>query len=358
MKSLTIELGERSYPIAIDAGLLKQSDWLRARIAGQQVLIISNEVVAPLYLKQVLASCDGLECRQLILPDGEAQKTPANWQRILDELADMRASRDVTLIALGGGVIGDLTGFAAASWMRGVPFLQIPTTLLAQADASVGGKTAVNHPAGKNLIGAFHQPCGVLIDTDTLGTLPDREFRAGLAEVLKYGLIGDRAFFNWMDQHARDLLNREPTALSRAIEKSCHYKAEIVAADEREAGRRALLNLGHSFGHAIESVAGYGQILHGEAVAIGCCAAAVLSANIGMCEQADAEDTARVLASLGLPVTIPRELPSEGLLAAMQLDKKNLSGHIRLVLLHGIGQACLSEKADHPAILSVLDQLR
>jgi 3-dehydroquinate synthase len=253
MKKLVVELGERRYPIYISEGLLASPDLLRPHVAGRQVLIVTNETVAPLYLQKAQAAFAGLQCHTVVLPDGERYKTLEVLNRIFDALLENQCDRRVTIVALGGGVVGDMAGFAAACYQRGVPFIQIPTTLLAQVDSSVGGKTGVNHPLGKNMIGAFHQPKCVLIDTATLDTLPDRELSAGLAEVIKYGLIRDAGFLDWLEQNMDALLRRDPTSLAEAIERSCRNKAEVVAADERESGERALLNLGHTFGHAIET---------------------------------------------------------------------------------------------------------
>ena len=281
MKTLTVDLGDRSYPIQIGQGLLDEADLLTAHISGRQVMVVSNTTVAPLYLDRVLASLDGLETATVILPDGEQYKTLDTLNTIFTALLEQRFNRGCTLVALGGGVVGDITGFAAASYQRGVAFLQVPTTLLAQVDSSVGGKTGVNHPLGKNMIGAFHQPGCVVIDTDTLDTLDDRQLAAGLAEVIKYGLIYDADFFAWLEENVSAIMARNKMALARAIERSCTIKAEIVAADERESGMRALLNLGHTFGHAIETGTGYGNWLHGEAVATGMLMAVDLSARHG-----------------------------------------------------------------------------
>lgn len=281
MKTLHVELGDRRYPLYIGPGLLGQAELLRPHIAGRQVLVVTNTTVAPLYLERTCAALQGLRYEAVILPDGERYKTLETLDAVFTALLEKRFDRHCTILALGGGVIGDLAGFAAACYQRGVDFIQVPTTLLAQVDSSVGGKTAVNHPLGKNMIGAFYQPRCVLADTETLNTLPDRELSAGLAEVIKYGLIRDRPFLEWLEANLDALLIRDAAALSEAIERSCRNKAEIVAADERETGERALLNLGHTFGHAIETGVGYGQWLHGEAVAAGTVLAADLSARLG-----------------------------------------------------------------------------
>ncbi|MBL0163411.1 MAG: 3-dehydroquinate synthase [Xanthomonadales bacterium] len=339
MIELDVALGERSYPIHIGSGTLQQASCWRAAIRGRHALILSNTTVAPLYLDRVISGLDGLVHSTLILEDGEQYKTFENAARVLDALARLGANRDATLIALGGGVIGDLGGFAAACWMRGIDFVQMPTTLLAMVDSSVGGKTGVNLAAGKNLVGAFHQPRAVVIDTSTLATLPEREFLAGLAEVIKYGAIGDAAFFAWLEKHAQALLAREPDALEAAIAASCRHKAGVVARDERELGERALLNFGHTFGHAIEVEAGYGEILHGEAVAIGMQLAARLSSRLGLADAADADRLHALLMRFNLPTRIPPDLDASRLLERMRLDKKSVSGQLRLILWRGTGKA-------------------
>ena len=319
--------------------------------------MVSNETIAPLYLARVQAGLHGFAHAALILPDGEAHKTLANCAVLFDALAALGASRDATIIALGGGVIGDLAGFAAACWMRGIEFVQMPTTLLAMVDSSVGGKTGVNLPAGKNLVGAFHQPRAVVIDTDTLATLPDREYRAGLAEVVKYGAIGDAAFFGWLEKHVDALNARDQAPLVEAIAISCRHKAGVVARDEHEQGERALLNFGHTFGHALETETGYGTLLHGEAVAIGMVLAAHLSSDLGRASRSDAERLTALLVALGLPVVPPACDPAR-LLALMRLDKKNLSGRLRLILWRGIGRAETVPDIADEAIRAVLDATR
>ena len=350
-RTLSVALGERSYPIDIGPGLIGDPSRYRPHIRHSQVMIVTNETVAPLYLGRVRSALSGLEVADVILPDGEQYKDMGTWSRIFDALLANRFGRGCTLIALGGGVIGDMAGFAAACYQRGVPFIQVPTTLLAQVDSSVGGKTGVNHPSGKNMIGAFHQPRAVIADTDTLNTLPDRELRAGLAEVLKYGLIRDPGFFDWLHTHREALLTRDPDALSEAIERSCRNKAEVVAADEREAGQRALLNLGHTFGHAIEAGAGYGVWLHGEAVGTGMAMAAAMSAELGWIDHATSEHVRALIADFGLPVDPPTGLSTDRWLELMAVDKKVVDGTLRLVLLKGVGRAVVS--ADFTA-----DQLR
>jgi 3-dehydroquinate synthase len=342
MKILRVELGERSYPIYIGSGLLASSDLLEGHIRGRQVMVVTNETVAPLYLGGVLGRLAGFHAEALVLPDGEQFKTLDIVQRVYDDLLQKRFDRNSTLVALGGGVIGDMVGFAAATYQRGIDFLQIPTTLLAQVDSSVGGKTGVNHPLGKNMIGAFYQPRCVLIDTDTLATLEDRQLRAGLAEVVKYGLIRDEAFFLWLEGNIRGLLAHEPAVLAYAIERSCRNKAEVVAADERESGSRALLNLGHTFGHAIETGLGYGRWLHGEAVAAGMAMAADLSQRLAWLSASDRRRVDDLLTAAGLPTHCPEAVDSRRMLDLMGVDKKVLGGRLRLVLLKGIGKAVVS----------------
>ncbi|MGB0135554.1 3-dehydroquinate synthase [Dokdonella sp.] len=354
MKHLEVELGERSYRIHIGAGSLQQPAIWRPALRGRHVLVLSNTVVAPLYLDAVLSGLTDLTHSSLILEDGEQHKSFENVARVFDALADLGASRDATLVTLGGGVIGDLGGFAAACWMRGIDFVQMPTTLLAMVDSSVGGKTGVNLPAGKNLVGAFHQPRAVIIDTATLASLPRREYLAGLAEVIKYGAIGDATFLDWLGQHADALLNRDARALDEAIAFSCRYKAGVVVRDERELGERALLNFGHTFGHAIEAEAGYGQVLHGEAVAIGMILAARLSASLGLAPPADADHLQALLSRLDLPTRLPPGLDAQRLLDRMVLDKKSLSGKLRLILWRGIGKAEIAGGIDDSAILASL----
>ncbi|MFZ4790031.1 MAG: 3-dehydroquinate synthase [Candidatus Competibacteraceae bacterium] len=346
MPTLHVELGDRRYPLHIGPGLLDQPDLLQSHLPGRQALVVTNTTVAPLYLDRVRATLTGLHHHALILPDGESFKTLDTLNQVFTTLLNHRFDRHCAIIALGGGVIGDLAGFAAACYQRGVAFIQIPTTLLAQVDSSVGGKTAVNHPLGKNMIGAFYQPLCVVADTETLNTLPDRELSAGLAEVIKYGLIRDRPFLDWLDAHLEDLINRDPAALSQAIERSCRIKAAIVAADERETGERALLNLGHTFGHAIETGMGYGVWLHGEAVATGMVLAADLSARLGWLNPAQVERVRVLLTRAGLPLTPPPELTPDDFLRLMAVDKKVQDGRLRLVLLRDLGQGVIAESVD------------
>lgn len=342
METLRVELGERSYPIHIGSGLLDRIPSLLPALAGKQILIVTNETVAPLYLSQVQAGFSGFQCDSLILPDGEQYKNLDTLNRIFTHLLEHRHSRTTTLVALGGGVIGDITGFAAAAYQRGVDFIQIPTTLLAQVDSSVGGKTGVNHALGKNMIGAFHQPRVVIADTDTLNTLPPREFAAGMAEVIKYGLIHDERFLTWLEANIASLMNRNAVALTRAICRSCEIKAEVVGADERESGLRAILNLGHTFGHAIENAQGYGEWLHGEAVGVGMLMAADLSAREGWIDGADVARVERLLLAAGLPVRGPANMSVDTYLEKMAVDKKNVDARIRLVLLERLGKAIVT----------------
>ena len=355
MKTLYVELGDRRYPIYIGPGLLDRPDLLRAHVPGRQVLVVSNTTVAPLYLDRVRAALAGLRHEAVILPDGEQYKTLETLDEIFTALLSHRLDRDCTLVALGGGVIGDMAGFAAACYQRGVHFIQIPTTLLAQVDSSVGGKTAVKHPLGKNMIGAFYQPRCVLADTDTLKTLPDRELSAGLAEVIKYGLIRDLPFLEWLEDHIEQLLARDAAALTEAIERSCRNKADIVAADERETGERALLNLGHTFGHAIETGMGYGEWLHGEAVAVGMNLAADLSARLGWLKGEQVERVRALLARARLPLNAPEGLTADDFLRLMAVDKKVKEGQLRLILLRALGHGVIAETVDPRLLRDTLE---
>ena len=346
MRTLQIDLGSRSYPITIGAGLLDEPAVLVGAIAARDVLIVTNETVGPLYLPRVLRSLAGKRAASLALPDGEQFKTLETLARVFDALVAHRMNRDACVVALGGGVVGDVAGFAAACYQRGIDYVQLPTTLLAQVDSAVGGKTGVNHPSGKNLLGAFHQPRAVVSDIATLATLPPRELRAGLAEVIKYGLVDDADFLGWIERHTDGLLALDAAALTHAIGRSCEIKARIVAADEREHGQRALLNLGHTFGHAIETATGYGQWLHGEAVAVGMLLAVDLSQRLGWLAAADLERVRRLLERLGLPRAAP-PIGAARALDLMAMDKKVLAGRIRLVLLRRIGQGVVS--GDYPA---------
>ncbi len=341
--TLKVDLGDRSYPIYIGQNLLDQADILKQHIPGKNVLIVSNETVAPLYLKKVEALLSGLRYESVILPDGEQYKNLDILNTIFDALLSHRMDRNTTIIALGGGVVGDMAGFAAACYQRGVHLIQIPTTLLSQVDSSVGGKTGVNHPLGKNMIGAFYQPRAVIADTNTLNTLDDRQLSAGLAEVIKYGLIKDADFFDWIDKNMDALLQRDPDALAYAIKISCQSKADVVAADEKESGQRALLNLGHTFGHAIETGMGYGEWLHGEAVGAGMCMAAKMSALLGWIDQAQVDKTFAIMQRAKLPSTAPDSMSEQQFLDLMSVDKKVLDGVLRLVLLKSIGDAVVTK---------------
>jgi 3-dehydroquinate synthase len=356
MKTLTVELGDRSYPIYIDTELLGSARLIREHIKGKSAVIVSNTTVAPLYLKSVQSALEGLRHKAIILPDGESYKTIDSLNLIYTQLLEDRFDRNTTLIALGGGVIGDITGFAAASYQRGIPFIQIPTTLLSQVDSSVGGKTGVNHPLGKNMIGAFYQPQAVIIDIKTLSTLPDRELSAGIAEIIKYGILGDAEFFGWLEDNMDKLLDRDADALAYAIARSCQDKANIVAADEKEKGQRALLNLGHTFGHAIETGMGYGVWLHGEAVACGMVMAAQLSQRMGWIDQEAVHRTRKLIERAHLPVTPPQQITPQYFLDLMSVDKKVLDGQLRLVLLHAIGKAVVTDQFDPEALAEVLRQ--
>ncbi len=341
MQRLSIDLGARSYPILIGPGLLGDGDVLSEVVPARDVMVVTNDVVAPLYLARLVRALGDRRVETALLPDGERYKTLETMGRVLDALVAARMNRDACVLALGGGVIGDVAGFAAACYQRGVGYVQVPTTLLAQVDSSVGGKTGVNHPGGKNLVGAFHQPLAVISDTQTLGTLPVRELRAGLAEVIKYGLVADAAFLAWLESNLEQLLALDPPAVEYAVRRCCEMKAAIVAADEREHGARALLNLGHTFGHAIEAAAGYGEWLHGEAVGVGMLLAADLSHRLGWIGSAEVERIRELLKRAGLPVTAPG-IGAGRALELMAMDKKVLAGRIRLVLLARIGEGVVS----------------
>jgi len=354
VQTLNVALNERSYPIFIGSDL-SLTEHLLPYVHGRQVMIVSNTVVAPLYLARyvdVLQSA-GKTVAQCILPDGESFKTLESVNLIFDALMQQRFNRDCLVLALGGGVVGDMAGFAAASFQRGVEFIQVPTTLLSQVDSSVGGKTGVNHPLGKNMIGAFKQPKLVLADMSLLSTLPDRELSAGLAEVIKYALIGDLEFLDWLELHIDGLVARDPVLLAEAVFRSCQHKARIVAADEHEQGERALLNLGHTFGHAIESFMGYGEWLHGEAVAVGMLMAADLSARLGWVSDQDVARIRKLLLAAKLPVTVP-EIGSDAFLSLMGQDKKVLDGQLRLVLLRKMGQGVITRDFDLQLLMQTL----
>lgn len=360
MKTLTVELGERSYPIFIGENLLGNPELMKPYVKGTQVLIVTNTTVAPLYLEQCKKAFAGFEVESVVLPDGEEYKNLEVLNQVFDALIGKRFDRSCTLVALGGGVIGDMTGFAAAAFQRGVNFIQVPTTLLAQVDSSVGGKTGVNHPQGKNMIGAFHQPQCVLIDTQTLNTLEDRQLSAGLAEVIKYGLIGDYPFFEWLETNLDKLLARDPVVLAEAIERSCANKARIVALDEKESGMRALFNLGHTFGHAIEAGMGYGAWLHGEGVSAGTMQAVYLSKLMGHIDGADFERIKTLFERARLPVCPPTqaEMSNQKYLDLMAGDKKVQAGTIRLVLLKKIGEAYVTGDYDPDQLEQTLTEYR
>lgn len=353
VQQLTIDLGARSYPILIGSGLLAQHELFEQQLPARAALIVTNGTVAGLHLDTLLRGLQNFKLSVLKLPDGERYKTLDTLSTVLDALIEARLHRDGAVIALGGGVIGDIAGFAAACYQRGISYLQAPTTLLAQVDSAVGGKTGVNHPGGKNLIGAFHQPVCVISDTATLGTLPDRELRAGLAEVIKYGLICAPDFFDWLESSLDLLLARDPAALAYAIRRSCEIKARVVSEDEREQGSRALLNLGHTFGHAIEAATGFSEWLHGEAVAVGMLIAASMSARLGRLEPFYVERLRRLLERAQLPVNAP-QIGATRAAELMALDKKVLAGRIRLVLLAGIGAAYITADYDSNAFRQTL----
>lgn len=355
MQTLTVDLGDRSYPIHIGPGLLDRAELVVPHLAQKRAMVVTNTTVAPLYLARLTAALEGagVAVAHVVLPDGEAYKNWETLNLVFDALLAGRAERKTTLIALGGGVIGDMTGFAAACYQRGVPFVQIPTTLLSQVDSSVGGKTGINHPLGKNMIGAFYQPRVVLADTDTLKTLPARELSAGLAEVIKYGLIRDAAFLAWLEANMTKLRALDPAAITHAIHRSCEIKAQVVAEDEREGGLRAILNLGHTFGHAIESGMGYGTWLHGEAVAAGMVLAAMASQRLGWLDAADVARTRAIVRAAGLPDAAP-ELPFETWLEYMGHDKKVEGGRLRFVLLKKLGEAVITGDVSEAVLREIL----
>ncbi|KAF7598606.1 MAG: 3-dehydroquinate synthase [Candidatus Dactylopiibacterium carminicum] len=356
MRTVDVALGNRAYPIRIGEGLLADASLITPHLRTRRVAIVSNEIVAPLHLSALRAGllAAGVDITEIILPDGESYKDWGTLNLIYDGLLAARCERSTTLIALGGGVIGDMVGFAAATYQRGVPFIQIPTTLLSQVDSSVGGKTAINHPLGKNMIGAFYQPKLVLADINSLQTLPLRELQAGLAEVIKYGFIRDLPFLDWLEDNLDALLARDPEALGYAVERSCLNKAEVVAADETEQGERALLNLGHTFGHAIETGLGFGVWLHGEAVAAGMVMAAELSARLGMIHSADVARVRRITERAGLPVQGPK-LGAERYIELMRHDKKVEEGRLRLILLQAVGQGVIRDSAPLVDIAAAID---
>lgn len=357
MKTLNVELPNNSYPIFIGQDILTDPSIVAPYVKGRQVMIVTNETIAPLYLDKAKALFKGFIVDTVILPDGEEYKNLENLNLIYDGLLSNQHNRTTTLVALGGGVVGDMTGFAAASYQRGVDFIQMPTTLLSQVDSSVGGKTGVNHKLGKNMIGAFHQPNCVLIDIDTLSTLPDNELSSGLSEVIKYGLICDLPFFEWLEENIPDLMSRKSEALIKAIEISCANKAKIVAQDEKEGGIRAILNLGHTFGHAIETEQGYGVWLHGEAVAVGTIMAADLSKRLGWITESDMQRIVSILMNAKLPIESPSNMSSARYKELMSVDKKVLDGKLRLVLLKSMGQAVTTSDFEIDHLDSTLAEL-
>jgi 3-dehydroquinate synthase len=354
MTTLNVDLGTRSYPIYIESGLLNENSLLSQYIHGKRVCIVSNNIVEPLYLAALKSKLASFQVDEIILPDGEAQKSLANFDVIMSHLLEKGHGRDSTLIALGGGVIGDITGFAAACYQRGINFIQIPTTLLSQVDSSVGGKTAVNHPLGKNMIGAFYQPQAVFIDIDSLSTLPIREFNAGMAEVIKYGILGDGQFFTWLEDNSEKIKSGDKTTLIEMIETCCRCKADIVSADETETGVRALLNLGHTFGHAIEADQGYGKWLHGEAVATGMVLASKLSVALNLLEASDLRRIETLIAAFDLPLIAPENMGFEEFICHMRRDKKNLAGVIRLIVPTAIGQSEMRDDISEDMLQQIL----
>ena len=355
METVQVSLGDRSYPIHIGPGLIDDGGLVRKCIPARQVMIVTNETVAPLYLSRLERSLAADRQRSLVLPDGEEQKNLETLGAIIDRLVVERFRRDSCLVALGGGVIGDITGFAAACYQRGVAFAQVPTTLLAQVDSSVGGKTAVNHPRAKNMIGAFHQPIAVLADTNTLASLPEREFSAGLAEVIKHGLILDEPFLAWLEENMETILDHDAGALARIVGRSCEIKAAIVAEDELEQGRRALLNLGHTFGHALESLGGYRDWLHGEAVAAGIAMAAWTSKELDMIDAADCRRVEAVLSRARLPISPGAGIDTDAMLRTMKLDKKAGASGLRMIFLERLGRAVVMPAPEAALLRQVID---
>jgi 3-dehydroquinate synthase len=353
MHTVSIELGARSYPIHIGTHLINKPGLLK-NLVKDRAMVVTNETIAPLYLDQTLASLGNVPSASVVLPDGESFKNLDELNLIFTALLSENFGRNCTLIALGGGVVGDMTGYAAASYQRGVDFIQVPTTLLAQVDSSVGGKTGVNHPLGKNMIGAFHQPIAVIADMDTLATLEDRQLKAGLAEIIKYGFIIDAEFFTWLEDNMGALLDRDPNATAYAVRRSCEIKARVVEADEQEHGIRALLNLGHTFGHAIEAAMGYGNWLHGEAVSAGIVMAMDTSRRLNLIDEKTRQRGLRLLERAGLPIAPPQDISSDTFLNYMGRDKKALSGSIRLILLDDIGRSHVSKDFDENALHATL----
>jgi 3-dehydroquinate synthase len=355
MNTLQLDLGERSYPIHIGSQLLDQAGLYKKHIKGTFTAVVTNETVAPLYADRVVKTLEGIgqKVKLIVLPDGEAFKTWEVLQKIFDGLLENSADRKTTLVALGGGVIGDMTGFAAACYMRGIRFIQVPTTLLSQVDSSVGGKTGINHPLGKNMVGAFHQPQAVIADLDTLKTLPPEELAAGLAEVIKHGAIADYEFLSWIEKSQDALNNCDPVAMEFAVRRSCEIKSQVVAQDEKEGGIRAILNFGHTFGHAIEAGMGYGAWLHGQAVGCGMVMAADLSVRVGLLSNADASRLKKIIQALHLP-TQPPKLGVDRFMELMSVDKKAEGGEVRYILLNGLGQAKIQTVDDDLVIQTLI----
>jgi 3-dehydroquinate synthase len=354
--TIEISLKNNSYPVYTGTGLLHDTELWDQHLSSGSTLIVSNEIVAPLYLDSLKEALVGRRVDSLILPDGEQHKTISTWSSVVDRLVQMKSRRDGNLIALGGGVIGDIGGFAAASYMRGIRLLQAPTTLLSQVDSSVGGKTGVNHDHGKNLIGAFYQPTAVIADMNTLDSLPEREFRAGLAEVIKYGAIRDQGFFAWLESSVNLIEQRDSKALTFIVQSCVRNKAEIVSQDEFETGVRAILNFGHSFGHALESLTGYSRYLHGEAVSVGMVIAANLSVLRGICDTRSLKRLQNLLSTFKLPVSLPDSVDANDMLKALELDKKSVESGLRLILLNSIGEAVINSISEKGDILSVIRQ--
>lgn len=358
MDSIKLQLEQNQYSVYIGSGLLNQAEFLKQFISGKQLLIVTNATIASLYLQQFKNNFQGLQCDVVILPDGEQYKTLQTLNQIFDTLLQQKHHRNTTLFALGGGVIGDMTGFAAACYMRGVKYLQVPTTLLAQVDSAIGGKTGVNHPLGKNMIGAFYQPAAVIADIETLSSLPHRVFVEGIAEIIKYGLIQDAEFFDWLELNIDKLLQKDVTVLQQAIYRSGKIKASLIMADEKEQGVRALLNLGHTFGHAIENGLGYGQWLHGEAVGLGLLIAADLSSRLGWLNADVVARIKKLLIKIDLPIRLPEKLTVAQILELMSRDKKNINGHLRLIVLKGIGHAEINDQISSKIIEEVLQDYK
>jgi 3-dehydroquinate synthase len=354
MATLNLDLGPRSYPIYIDTGLLNKTDLLSSYVRAKRVCIVTNDLVAPLYLESFKAKLANFIVDEVILPDGEAEKSLSNFEVIMSHMLAQEHGRDTTLIALGGGVIGDITGFAAACYQRGIDFIQIPTTLLSQVDSSVGGKTAVNHPLGKNMIGAFYQPKAVFIDIDSLDTLPVREFNAGMAEVIKYGILGDRDFFIWLEDHSAAIKSGDKSVLAQMIERCCQCKADIVAKDETEAGVRALLNLGHTFGHAIEADQGYGKWLHGEAVATGMVLAGKLAVAMNLLEVSEYRRMESLISAFDLPIIAPENMGFAEFIRHMRRDKKNIAGKLRFIIPTAIGKSEIRDDVSQDMLQEIL----